>query len=134
MASVNRCFFIGNLTREPEVRYLPNGDAVANFSIAVNETWKDKSGAKQEKAEFINIVAYRKLAEIIGEYCKKGQSIFIAGKFQTRKWEKDGVTRYATEIIADEMQMLGAKDGATSSAQRQDSRPDEQEEQPEIPF
>jgi len=109
MASVNKVILIGNLTKEVELRYMPNQDAVANFSIAINETWKDKAGNKQEKTEFVNIVMYRKLAEIAGEYLKKGAPVYIEGKLQTRKWEKDGVTRYSTEVIADSMQMLGSK-------------------------
>jgi single-strand DNA-binding protein len=109
MASVNKVILIGGLTRDPEVRFMPNGEAVANFSIATNETWKDKSGTKQEKTEYHNLVAYRKLAEIIGEYCKKGGQVYIEGKLQTRKWEKDGVTRHTTEVIADTLQMLGGK-------------------------
>jgi single-strand DNA-binding protein len=116
MANLNKCIFIGNVTRDIEMRYAPSGDAIANFSIAVNETWKDKAGVKQERAEFVNIVAYRKLAEIIGEYVKKGSSIYIEGKMQTRKWQaKDGSDRYTTEIIVDQMQMLGGK-GSTSDA------------------
>jgi single-strand DNA-binding protein len=107
MASVNKAILLGNLTREPEVRFMPNGEAVANFSIATNERWKDKNGEQQEKAEFHNIVMYRKLAEIAGEYLKKGSSVYLEGRLQTRKWEKDGVTRYSTEVIADSMQMLG---------------------------
>ena len=114
MASLNKAMFIGNLTKDVEVRFMPNGEAVANFSIACNETWKDKQGVKQEKVEFINIVMYRKLAEIAGEYLKKGSLIYIEGKLQTRKWEKEGVTRYSTEIIADQMQMLGGKSGTNS--------------------
>lgn len=116
MASVNKVILVGNLTRDTEVRFMPNGEAVANFSIAVNETWKDKAGVKQERAEFVNIVAYRKLAEICGEYLKKGNPVYVEGKMQTRKWEKDGVTRYSTEVIIDEMQMLGTK-GATNEPQ-----------------
>lgn len=110
MASVNKAIIVGNLGKEPEVRYMPNGDAVANFSIATTETWKDKTtGEKKEAVEWHNIVMYRKLAEIAGEYLKKGASVYIEGKLQTRKWEKDGVTRYSTEIIADSMQMLGGR-------------------------
>jgi single-strand DNA-binding protein len=108
MASVNKVILVGNLGRDPEVRYMPNGEAVANFSIATTENWKDKSGAKQEKTEWHNIVMYRRLAEIAGEYLKKGRPVYIEGRLQTRKWEKDGVTRYTTEIIADQMQMLGS--------------------------
>lgn len=109
MASVNKVILIGNLGRDPEVRYMPNGEAVTNFSIATTENWKDKSGQKQEKTEWHNIVMYRKLAEIAGEYLEKGTPIYIEGKLQTRKWEKDGVTRYSTEVIADKMQMLGSR-------------------------
>jgi len=116
MASVNKVILVGNLGRDPEVRYMPNGEAVCNFSIATTENWKDKSGVKQEKTEWHNIVMYRKLAEIAGEYLKKGRPVYLEGRLQTRKWEKDGVTRYTTEIIADNMQMLGSRDGAGSNA------------------
>jgi single-strand DNA-binding protein len=109
MASVNKVILMGGLGRDPEVRYTPSGDAVCNFSLATTETWKDKSGARQEKTEWHNIVTYRKLAEIVGEYLKKGSQIYLEGKLQTRKWEKDGITRYSTEIIMDEMKMLGGK-------------------------
>jgi len=115
MASVNKVILVGNLGRDPEVRYMPNGEAVCNFSIATTENWKDKSGVKQEKTEWHNIVMYRKLAEIAGEYLKKGRPVYVEGRLQTRKWEKDGVTRYTTEIIGDNMQMLGSKgDGGAS--------------------
>lgn len=107
MASVNKAILLGNLTRDVEVRYLPNGDAVATFSIATNERWTDKSGQKQEKAEFHNIVMYRRLAEVAGEYLKKGRPVYLEGRLHTREWEKDGVKRYTTEIIADSMQLLG---------------------------
>lgn len=116
MASVNKVILMGNLGRDPEVRYMPNGEAVCNFSIATTDSWKDKSGAKQEKTEWHNIVMYRKLAEIAGEYLKKGRPVYVEGRLQTRKWEKDGVTRYSTEIIADQMQMLGGKDGGGTNA------------------
>jgi len=110
MASLNLCSFIGNITRDPEVKYLPNGDAVANCSIAVNESWKNKAGEKQERAEFINLTFYRKLAEIAGQYLKKGALTYVEGKMQTRKWQdKEGVDRYTTEIIVNQMQMLGGK-------------------------
>lgn len=108
MASVNKVILMGNLGRDPEVRYMPNGEAVANFSIATTENWKDKSGVRQEKTEWHNIVMYRRLAEIAGEYLKKGRPVYIEGRLQTRKWEKDGIERYSTEIIADQMQMLGS--------------------------
>ena len=109
MASVNKVILVGNLGRDPEVRFMPNGDAVCNFSIATTDNWKDKSGVKQERTEWHNIVMYRKLAEIAGEYLKKGRPVYIEGSLQTRKWEKDGVTRYSTEIIANQMQMLGGR-------------------------
>jgi single-strand DNA-binding protein len=116
MASLNKCLFIGNVTRDPEIKYMASGEAVCNLSIACNESWKDKAGAKQERVEYVNIVAYRKLAEIIGEYVKKGSSLYVEGKMQTRKWEaKDGTDRYSTEIIIDQMQMLGGK-GSSSDA------------------
>jgi single-strand DNA-binding protein len=116
MASVNKVILVGNLGRDPEVRFMPNGEAVCNFSIATTENWKDKSGVKQEKTEWHNIVMYRKLAEIAGEYLKKGRPVYIEGRLQTRKWEKDGVTRYTTEIIGDNMQMLGSREGGSSNA------------------
>lgn len=123
MASVNKCIFIGNVTKDPEIRYAPSGDGIANFSIAVNESWKDKNGQKQERVEFVNVVAYRKLAEIIGEYLRKGASVYIEGKMQTRKWQtKDGQDRYTTEIIADQMQMLGNRQDGERS-QSQDRKP-----------
>jgi single-strand DNA-binding protein len=116
MASVNKVILVGNLGRDPEVRYMPNGEAVANFSIATTDNWKDKSGVKQERTEWHNIVMYRRLAEIAGEYLKKGRPVYVEGRLQTRKWEKDGVTRYTTEIVADQMQMLGTKsDGGSAS-------------------
>lgn len=117
MASVNKVILVGNLGRDPEVRYMPNGEAVCNFSIATTDNWKDKSGAKQERTEWHNIVMYRKLAEIAGEYLKKGRPVYVEGRLQTRKWQtKEGQDRYTTEIIADQMQMLGGRDGAGSNA------------------
>lgn len=115
MASLNKVTLIGSLGRDPETRFMPNGEAVTNFSIATSETWKDKQGAKQESVEWHNIVAYRKLAEIMGEYLKKGSSVYIEGKLKTRKWQdKEGKDRYTTEIIADSMQMLGGKPSASN--------------------
>lgn len=116
MASVNKVILVGSLGKDPEIRYMPNGESVANFSIATSETWKDKAGAKQEKTEWHNIVMYRKLAELAGEYLKKGSPVYIEGRLQTRKWEKDGVTRYSTEIIGDNMQFLSAKNAQSSDA------------------
>ncbi len=117
MASVNKVILVGNLGKDPEVRFMPNGEAVCNFSIATTDSWKDKSGAKQERTEWHNIVMYRKLAEIAGEYLKKGRPVYVEGRLQTRKWQtKEGQDRYTTEIIADQMQMLGGRDGASSNA------------------
>ena len=119
MASVNKCIFIGNLTKDPEIRYMSSGEAVANFSIACNDSWKDKNGQKQERTEYVNVVAYRKLAEIIGEYLKKGRPIYIEGRMQTRKWQtKEGQDRYTTEIVCDQMQMLGGVSGDTGASNR----------------
>jgi single-strand DNA-binding protein len=132
MASVNKVILVGALGRDPEVRFMPNGEAVANFSMATSENWKDKDGVKQEKTEWHNIVMYRKLAELAGEYLKKGSPIYIEGKLKTRKWEKDGVTRYSTEIIADNMQMLGSKGASnsesdTSISKQENNAPSKQE-------
>lgn len=116
MASVNKVILVGNLGKDPEVRYMPNGDAVANFSIATTDTWKDKNGMRQERTEWHNISMYRRLAEIAGEYLKKGSSVYVEGRLQTRKWQdKNGQDRYTTEIICDQMQMLGGKNGGTSN-------------------
>lgn len=125
MASVNKVILVGNLGRDPEVRYTPNGDAVANYSIATTETWKDKNGMRQEKTEWHNVVMYRRLAEIAGEYLKKGSQVYIEGRLQTRKWQdKQGNDRYTTEIVADHMQMLGQRDGGGASDRRGGSRQD----------
>jgi single-strand DNA-binding protein len=132
MASVNKVILVGSLGRDPEVRFMPNGEAVANFSMATSENWKDKQGAKQEKTEWHNIVMYRKLAELAGEYLKKGSPVYIEGRLQTRKWEKDGVTRYTTEIIGDNMQFLGSKsaqsnEGDSNTPPAKDNAPQAQE-------
>jgi len=111
MASVNKVIVLGNLGKDPELRHLPNGDAVCNFSLATTESWKDKDGNKQDKTEWHNVVIFRKLAEIAGEYLKKGRPVYIEGRLQTRKWQdKEGKDRYTTEIVADQMQMLGSRD------------------------
>ena len=111
---VNKVILVGNLGRDPEVRYSPNGQAIANVTIATSESWKDKtSGEKQERTEWHRIVFFGRLAEIAGEYLKKGAQIYVEGRLQTRKWQdKDGVDRYTTEIVANEMQMLGSRSGA----------------------
>ena len=119
MPSVNKVILLGNLGRDPELRFLPNGDAVCNFSIATTDSWKDKAGEKQEKTEWHNIVMYRKLAEIAGEYLKKGRPVYLEGRLQTRKWQtKDGQDRYTTEIVVDNMQMLGGRDAGTQSTSK----------------
>ncbi|APV49801.1 single-stranded DNA-binding protein [Betaproteobacteria bacterium GR16-43] len=112
MASVNKVILVGNLGRDPETRYMPEGGAVTNISIATTDTWKDKtSGEKQEKTEWHRVAFFGRLAEIAGEYLKKGSQVYVEGRLQTREWEKDGVKRYTTEIIADRMQMLGSRQG-----------------------
>jgi single-strand DNA-binding protein len=113
MASVNKVIIVGNLGRDPETRYMPNGDAVTNVAVATTESWKDKnSGEKKELTEWHRITFYRKLAEIAGQYLKKGSQVYVEGRLQTRKWtDKEGVERYTTEIIADTMQMLGSRQG-----------------------
>ena len=108
--SLNRVQLIGNLTRDPEMKQIPGGQVVTSFGIATNLTWTDQSGEKQNKVEFHNIVAWRKLAEICGQYLRKGSKVFIEGRLQTRDWEgEDGVKRYRTEIIAENMIMLDRK-------------------------
>lgn len=114
MASVNKVILVGNLGRDPEVRYMPSGDAVASFSIATTETWKDKNGQKQEQTEWHRISMFGKQAEIAGQYLKKGSSVYIEGRLQTRKWtDKDGNERQTTEIRAERMQMLGSRSSNT---------------------
>lgn len=118
---LNQCNFIGRLGRDPETRYLPDGKAVTNFSIAVGSSWKDKSGEKQESVEWVRISCFGKLAEICDEWLQKGQQVFISGAMKTRKWEdKDGQDKYTTEVIADAMQMLGGK---PDGARQEESKP-----------
>ncbi len=113
--NLNKVMIIGNLTRDPETKTTPQGQTVATFSVATNMTWKDQAGQKQEKAEFHNVVAWRRLAEIIGQYLKKGSKVYIEGRLQTRDWEgQDGVKRYRTEIVAENMTMLDSKGGGNS--------------------
>lgn len=104
--NLNKAMVIGNLTRDPEVRTTPAGQTVTSFSVATNYTWTDQAGQKQKKTEFHNIVAWRKLGEICGQYLHKGSRVYVEGRLQTRDWEKDGVKHYRTEIIAENMQML----------------------------
>ena len=118
MASVNKVIIIGNLGRDPEVRYTPNGSAVCNVSVATTRQWKAKeSGDKVEETEWHRVVFYDRLAEIAGEYLKKGRSIYVEGRLKTRKWQdKDGAEKYTTEIIAEEMKMLGGREGMGAGA------------------
>lgn len=117
MASVNKVILIGNLGRDPEIRYMPSGDAMVNINIATTDNWKDKNGEKQEKTEWHRIVMFGKVAEIAGEYLKKGSQAYFEGRLQTRKWtDKEGQERYTTEVVADRMQMLGSRSGGTSRA------------------
>jgi single-strand DNA-binding protein len=114
--SVNKVILIGRLGKDPETRYMPNGEAVTNATLATSENWKDKSGVKQEKTEWHNLTFYRRLAEVAGEYLKKGSMIYVEGKLQTRKWQdKEGKDRYTTEILVNEMTMLGGKSGGGDS-------------------
>ena len=120
MASVNKVILIGNLGRDPEVRYMPDGGAITNVSIATTESWKDKNGEKQEKTEWHRVAFFGKLAEIAGEYLKKGSQVYVEGRLQTRKWQdKDGNDKYTTEIVADRMQMLGSRQGMGGGADRE---------------
>ncbi|MCC6213028.1 MAG: single-stranded DNA-binding protein [Burkholderiales bacterium] len=114
MASVNKVIIVGNLGRDPETRYLPSGEAVTNISVATTSSWKDKaSGEKKEETEWHRVSAFGRLAEIMGEYLKKGSQVYIEGSLRTRKWQdKEGKDRYTTEIRADVMQMLGSRAGA----------------------
>lgn len=128
MASVNKVILVGNLGADPEMRYMPNGDAVCNIRVATTESWKDKaSGEKKEVTEWHRVVFYRKLAEIAGQYLKKGSQVYLEGRIRTRKWtDKEGQERYTTEIEANEMQMLGRREGMGDAGPREgggNSRP-----------
>ncbi|MBW2538051.1 MAG: single-stranded DNA-binding protein [Deltaproteobacteria bacterium] len=114
---INKVILVGNLGRDPEVRYTPSGVAVANFNIATSEKWKDKNtGEMQERTEWHRIVAWGKLGEICGEYLSKGRQVYIEGRIQTREWEdKEGIKRYTTEIVANEMNMLGTRDSGETA-------------------
>lgn len=122
MRGVNKVILIGNLGKDPEVRYTESGQAIANITLATSETWKDKNtGNQKEQTEWHRVVFFRRLAEIAGEYLKKGSKVYIEGKLQTRKWQdKDGQDRYTTEIVANEMQMLGS----VSNSPRNETQPD----------
>ena len=120
MASVNKVILIGNLGADPETRYLPSGDAVTKIRIATTDTWKDKSGEKQEHTEWHRVAFFGKLAEIAGEYLKKGSPCYVEGRIRTRKWQdKEGQERYSTEIVADRMQLLGGRSGGADAMNRE---------------
>ncbi len=121
MASVNKVILVGNLGKDPETRYMPNGDQVTNITIATSENWKDKSSGEQKEAtEWHRVVFFRRLAEIAGQYLKKGSQVYVEGSLKTRKWQdKDGQDRYTTEIVADEMKMLGKREGMGDAPPRE---------------
>lgn len=129
---VNKVILVGNIGQDPEVRYMPNGNAVANLSLATSESWKDQSGQLQERTEWHRLTMYRRLAEVAGEYLKKGSQIYVEGKLQTRKWQdQQGQDRYTTEIIVDQMQMLGGRTGQSEGGfqGQQQQRPAPQQNQ-----
>ncbi|MEB8433488.1 single-stranded DNA-binding protein [Cocleimonas sp. KMM 6892] len=128
MASINKVILVGNLGQDPEVKYMPSGGAVTNISIATTDSWKDKaSGEKKENTEWHRVVFFNRLAEIVGEYLRKGSQVYIEGNLRTRKWQdQNGVDKYTTEIVAREMQMLGGRTGGSSEfnqAPQRESRP-----------
>ena len=136
--SVNKVILLGRLGRDPEVRYMPNGEAVCNFSIATSETWNDRNGQRQERTEWHNITMYRRLAEIAGQYLKKGREVYIEGRIQSRKYTgKDGIERTAYDIIANEMKMVGPREGGGAATYDdggyQQAAPQQNHYQPEAP-
>lgn len=128
MSSVNKCIFIGRLTKSPDVRFSKNGDAITNFSIACNESWKGKDGQRQERVEYVNVVAFGKLGTICGEYLDTGKQVYIEGKMQTDKYEKDGRDVYSTKIIANNMTMLGHANDHEAPTSSQGQRSDQPHE------
>jgi len=139
MAGVNKVILVGNLGKDPEVRHLENGAVVANFSVATSESYKDKNGERQTQTEWHNVVLWRGLAEIAEKYLKKGNQVYIEGKLRTRSWDdKDGVTRYTTEVVGDNMTMLGSKSdnntsgGNPSSDQKSNNSSHSNKEETEI--
>ncbi len=117
MASVNKVILVGNIGKDPEIRYMPSGDAMVNLTLATTDNWKDKNGEKQERTEWHRVAIFGKLAEIAGQYLKKGSQVYFEGSLKTRKWiNKEGHDQYTTEIIADKMQMLGGRSGGGSAS------------------
>jgi single-strand DNA-binding protein len=135
MASLNKVLLIGNLGKDPEVRYTASGTAVASFSLATSEKFKNKSGEWEERTEWHNIILWGRLAEIAGEYLSKGKTVYIEGRLQTRKWQdKDGKDRYTTEIVGEKMQMLSRKEGSNREEPGQSQESPGFSEEEEIPF
>ncbi len=130
MASVNKVILVGNLGQDPEVKYMPSGGAVTNISIATTDTWTDKSsGQKQERTEWHRVVFFNRLAEIVGEYLRKGSQVYIEGNLRTRKWQdQNGQDKYTTEIVAREMQMLGSRAGGSSDFQQNQNNATQQQQ------
>lgn len=134
MAGVNKVILVGNLGKDPEVRHLENGASVANFSIATTETYKDRTtGERVDQTEWHNIVLWRGLAEVAEKYLKKGSQVFIEGKLRTRSWEKDGITRYTTEVVGDNMTMLGGKGDSGGGSQGNQSQQQSEPAAPSAP-
>jgi single-strand DNA-binding protein len=137
MSDLNKVQLIGRLGKDPEARYMPNGTAVCNFSLATGEKWKDKNGDKQERTEWHSITAFGKVAEVVAEYLRKGSQVYVEGKLHTDKWkDKEGNDRYTTKIILSQLQMLGGKSGAERPAQATAAAPAEDPEgfNDDIPF
>jgi single-strand DNA-binding protein len=136
MSGINKVILVGNLGRDPETRYLPSGAAVTNVTIATSETWKDKdTGEKKERTEWHRVVFFGKLAEIAGEYLKKGSKVYVEGSLQTREWEKEGQKHYSTEIKAREMQMLDSRQqGGTNTGASAGALPADDFQDDDLPF
>jgi len=132
---INKVILIGNLGRDPEIKYLPSGDALANLAVATSESWKDKNtGERVEKTEWHRVVLFKRLAEIAGEYLRKGSKVYIEGRLQTRKWQaQDGSDRYSTEIIANELQMLDGHNQGTQGHQQQPQQRQQAPTQQQVP-
>lgn len=131
---LNLCQFIGRLGKDPETRMMPNGTAVVNLTLAVGDDYKDKSGNRVEQTEWVRIVVFGKLADIVTAFCVKGSKIYISGKLKTRSWDKDGVKQYSTEIVASEMQLLDSKQGEPKPAQAHQSKTPISDFDDDIPF
>ena len=136
--AVNKFIGIGNLGKDPEMRFMPDGKAVTNFSIAISEKYKDKSGEQKEVTEWVNVVFFGKLAEICGEWVKKGQSVYVEGKLKTEKYSKDGIDRYTTKVVGEKMQMLGSrgdvKPSGTTTRQAEPAKVGFDDMEDDIPF